>query len=115
MLFKIKGNGAQVFYKPHPSEINSYGINSLVDNVSNCDNLDVFIGFSSSLLKDMSSRHKLSIQVASAKVIADNFEFNGYCLSIDDGEGLPKKIMDILNGEIKVPCISDKSLMSLLK
>jgi hypothetical protein len=108
-------NGVEVFYKPHPSEVNSYGITSMVKKISNCQNLDIFIGFSSSLLKDMASQRKLAIQVLSSEVIADNFELNGYCLSLNNDGKLNERIMDILINGAEVPFISNKSLSLLIK
>jgi hypothetical protein len=102
------------FYKPHPSEINSYGISSLVEITASVESQDVFIGFTSSLLKDMATKHKLAIQIQSQQVPADNFEVNGYCLSIDEDLKLSQRIKDILSNGTWSPCIKNNSLESLL-
>lgn len=104
----------KLFYKPHPSEVDSYGITSLVEKTTSIENLDVFIGFTTSLLKDMATKHKLAIQILSKEVPADSFNLNGYCLSMDNDHKLSKNIKDVISSGIWVPCIENNSLEILL-
>jgi hypothetical protein len=107
-------NQFKFFYKTHPSEINSYGINEFVMNAPSIELMDVFIGFSSTLLKEMASQKKMAIQILFDRFDVGNFEKYGYCLSLRDDENLPNAVRDILLFGSDIPYISSRSLESLL-
>lgn len=107
-------NELNFFYKPHPAEVNDYGITNLVKKISKLENMDVFIGCSSTLLKDMASNKKLVIQILSSSINADNFEKNGYCLSLDNDIDLVDRLSNILTSGSTMPYISNLPLENLL-
>lgn len=102
------------YYKTHPSEVNNYGINELAMNTSSMESMDVFIGFSSTLLKEMATQQKMAIQILFDEFDAGVFEKYGYCLSLRYDQNAYKAIRDILLGGADIPCISNKALELLL-
>ena len=111
-----KGREIEVCYKPHPSENQSYGIDVEMRRVSKRELMrpDVYIGFSSSLLRDVSAQGKLAIQIFDKKFNADNFFDNGYCLSVDNDVNLIASIAELISKEQEVPCVRERSLESFL-
>jgi hypothetical protein len=110
------GVGA-LWYKPHPSEERMFGIDKKLRILpkNNINVPDVYIGFSSSLLKDVSSRGKLAIQVLDAKTMADSFQDNGYCMSVANDDDLVDNVLDILQSDQTPPCIQEQELDCLLE
>lgn len=102
------------YYKPHPAEIKNYGITGLVKRTSNVDNIDIFLGFTSTLLKDMASKGKLSIQILSKDISSDSFQENGYCLTLENDEFLEGNLKNIFLNGSSVPNIVNNSLDQLL-
>ncbi len=110
------GVGA-LWYKPHPSEERMFGIDKKLRILpkNNIHVPDVYFGFSSSLLKDVSSRGKLAIQVLDAKTMADSFQDNGYCMSVANDDDLVDNVLDILQSDQTPPCIQEQELDCLLE
>lgn len=110
------GVGAS-WYKPHPSEERMFGIDDKLRILpkNNINVPDVYIGFSSSFLKDVSSRGKLAIQILEPKTNADCFQNNGYCLSVANDEDLVDNVLRILQSDQTPPCIHEQKLDSLLE
>lgn len=104
------------FYKPHPSEQNFFGIDRQLPMLKNKDvnSPDVYIGFSSSFLKDMSSRGKLAIQIFEEQLKADNFSLNGYCVTIPNDRNLIEALFFTMKNRQIVPCIRERRLEDLL-
>jgi len=112
--YLINNTNFKCFYKPHPSEVASYGIAELIPITFNVEQMDVFIGFTSSLLKDISTKNKMAIQILDDKIPCDNFYENGYCLSVNNCADLVDKIMEVLGGVVNVPCITNIKLDELI-
>ena len=110
------GIGA-LWYKPHPSEARMFGIDKKLRILpkNNIIEPDVYIGFSSSLLKDVSSRGKLAIQILEPKTKADCFQNNGYCLSVANDDNLVDNLLGILQSDQAPPCIQEQQLDGLLE
>ena len=111
--FKIQAN---FFYKKHPSEINSLGIGGDVKIAYKEDlgDMNIFIGYGSSLLKEMCSKGKLAIQIMDPKMCYENFEKMGYCISIPFDDNLNNWLHKIFTSECRVPCILDGSIDDLI-
>lgn len=114
-LSKTANKDYKFFYKKHPSEINTYGIEGNISITREISNMDVFIGYSSSLLKDMSSQGKLSIQVLmDTEFRIDNFQKNGYCISMPLNKSLAENIQSYLKSSGEIPCIRNNSIENLI-
>jgi hypothetical protein len=114
----LRGMGFNsMWYKPHPSESNMFGIDKYVSILSNRDigTPDVFIGFSSSLLRDVSSRGRLAIQILDSDTKADNFQNNGYCLTVVKNKNITHDLKNIILCDQVSPFIRDRALEALLK
>lgn len=117
IIFELKSKGInKLFYKTHPSEIDSLDMFDFTSRLSdkNIAFVDVYIGFSSTLLKEMSSKGKLCIQILDRKTFAINFEESGYCLSIHNDMNAPKVIFNILSSDCVVPHIESVALDEIL-
>lgn len=114
-FLKSQGFG-ELYYKPHPSEEMLLDIASHAKLLGPTDVAlpDAYIGFTSTLLKEMSSRGKLVIQVWEKETRADNFEVLGYCLSISNDERLLTSLVAKLRVRQCVPCIRGAQLDELL-
>lgn len=100
------------YYKPHPSEMMLLNITNHAKLLKPEDvNIpDVYIGFSSTLLKEMSSRGKLAIQILDKKTKANNFQELGYCISIANAENLLDNLIENIHSQRMVPCIRSMEL-----
>lgn len=104
------------YYKPHPSEkmfLNIFDYAKLL-KVDSIDVPDVYMGFSSTLLKDVSSRKKLAIQILDRGTGADNFQELGYCQSITNDDDLLEGIMNMVRVQRMVPFINNRKLDEVL-
>lgn len=103
-------------YKPHPSEKFFYGIDKEMPLLSqkNIDEPHVYIGFSSSLLRDMAAQGKLSIQIVDSRFNSDIFSENGYCISFHNDRNLVDSILDAVRLPKNVPCIAEARLEDIL-
>jgi hypothetical protein len=113
----LKSHGYEDFcYKPHPSETMLNNIDKSMDILQsrNSHAPDVYFGFSSTLLKEMSSQSKLAIQFLDEKTRAENFQSLGYCLTIENDANLYNKILDILFSPQEVPFIRNSDLESVV-
>lgn len=114
----LPGSGKYIFYyKRHPSEKNSFNIENVTTNLKNKykDNADIYIGFTSSLLRDVSSRGKLAIQIFDPKTIADDFSECGYCLTVRNSDDCVTDIYNIISNKQLVPFIEERKLDNLLE
>ncbi|MBL8429933.1 MAG: hypothetical protein JNJ95_08615 [Dechloromonas sp.] len=111
-LFGIK----DVFYKPHPSEKQFLGIFDVMKKLSSDATHipDVYIGFSSSLLRDMASKGKLAIQVHDQSAGIDNFQSRGYCISFDKNSDFINQILLSVAHAQEVPCVRERALEEFL-
>jgi hypothetical protein len=75
---------------------------------------DVYVGFTSTLLKEMSSRGKLVIQIWDKETRADNFEALGYCRSIPNEAGLLSCLLVMLQEPQSMPRVRSASLEEAL-
>lgn len=63
--------------------------------------MDVFIGYSSSLLKYISSQGNLSIQV----FMETGFKNSRHCISMPLNDSLAENMHSYLNSSVEIPCI----------
>lgn len=113
----LRRNGwNSIWYKPHPSEVAMFGIDAEMQLLKpkHIGVPDVFIGFSSSLLKDVSARGKLAIQILDERTQADNFQSNGYCLTVNNDGTLIDSIIQFIGSDRMVPCVRDRALEDIL-
>lgn len=105
-----------IFYKPHPSEEQFYGVLDVMKRLaSDATHIpDVYIGFSSSLLRDMASKGKLAIQVYDQNVGGDNFQSRGYCLAFDKNSDCINQILLSMASTQEVPCVRERDLEDFL-
>ena len=118
IINKLRERGVKLFfYKPHPSEENFFGIDEKIPKLKrkDIDKPDVYIGFSSSFLKDMSSRGKLAIQILENQTKADDFFKSGYCMSIPNDQNLIASLIIAINRKQAVPCIRERCLEELFR
>ncbi len=104
------------FYKPHPSEemfLNIFDYAKLL-KMESIDVPDVYVGFASTFLKDMSSRKKLAIQIWDKETGADNFQALGYCQSIVNGDDLLEDILKLIQVQRMIPFIVNAKLDEVL-
>ncbi len=109
----LKGHGfGELYYKPHPSEEMLLDIASHAKLLEphDVDMPDVYIGFASTLLKEMSSRGKLVIQIWERETHAENFEEFGYCLTIENDNDLLGGLLVKLQERQGVPFIRNAKL-----
>jgi hypothetical protein len=99
----------QFYYKKHPSEKLETRCYKIISN-QDLDKMDVFIGFNSTLLKDMSSRKKLSIQIFDKSFRCPNYQISNYSLAVKNGFGMFKDIEKLLKGPTVVPYILNKDI-----
>lgn len=114
----LRGFGYEnFFYKSHPSETDLMGISKYASLIQKQNNgqMDVFIGFSSSLLRDMSSKGKLGIQILDPITKAENFQDLGYCLSINNGDEMLEGLLRMLTSPSDTPFIYEPELSAILK
>lgn len=112
----VQDENISIYYKPHPSEQLFYGIDKEMRLLSReqIDEPDVYIGFSSSFLRDMATRGKLAIQIFDSRFNVDRFSENGYCMSLDNDEDLIGTIIETVQKSQTVPCIFETSVDQLL-
>lgn len=105
-----------LFYKPHPSEQMLLDIMDYVSPLKpkNIDVPDVYIGFASTFLKEMSSKGKLVIQIFDEGTQAENFQALGYCLSLPNDDRLPMALGELLSSRQQVPFIKNAELSQIL-
>jgi hypothetical protein len=113
----LKSRGyVELYYKPHPSEEMMLDIESharlLKPAAVNMP--DVYVGFASTLLKEMSSCGKLVIQIWDAEIRAENFEALGYCLSIPNEARLMDRLLAFLQEPKSMPWVRNMSLEEVL-
>lgn len=111
-----KSGRYEFFYKKHPSESGSLGFEIDVNILDKRDLglPDVYIGFSSSLLKDVSSIRKLAIQIIDLKISTADFSKSGYCISVANDSGMISSIEYLIGNDIQVPCVEERLLDNLL-
>lgn len=112
-----KNNYYNFFYKPHPSEKVSLEIKSnfeIINSITNT-NIDVFIGFNSTLLKDTSSIGKPSIQILENNISAVNYEEYSYCKTFSFKDNFYRLISEILKNGGSFPQIKTISLEEAFK
>jgi hypothetical protein len=117
VAYALRKNGLNsIWYKPHPSEVEMFGIDGEMRLLQqkHIELPDVFIGFSSSLLRDVSARGKLAIQILDERTQADNFQSNGYCLTVNNDLTLIDSILEIIGSDRLVPFVRDRALEDLL-
>lgn len=110
-FLKDKGYG-EFYYKPHPSEelLLDMASHAKLLKQADADMPDVYVGFTSTLLKEMSSRGKLVIQIWEKETRADNFEALGYCLSIKNDDGMLGSLWSRLRERQYVPFVKEGAL-----
>lgn len=117
IVSKLQSSGSfNFYYKPHPSEENFMGVNRRLKFISRhgLNNIDVFLGFSSTLLKEQSSAGKLCIQILDVLTRADDFQSQGYCLSLENNQYLLELLTNLLREPQRVPYINNRSLDELI-
>jgi hypothetical protein len=110
-------NSCKVFYKPHPSETISHSIRNSFNLISSLDNinLDFFIGFASTLMQEMSSLGKPSVQIFDQNVSGINYEDFGYCKTFLNENGLEKMISECIQYGGKFPYIEYTDLYEFFR
>lgn len=117
ILTFLKSQGYHDFYyKPHPSEVLLLDVDSHAKllKAADVDVPDVYVGFASTLLKEMSSRGKLVIQILEKETKANDFEELGYCVSIKNDEHLLVELLNKIRVQQAVPCIRNVELQQVL-
>lgn len=114
-FLEIKGY-RKLYYKPHPSEEMLMGISNHAELLKPADvnKPDIYVGFASTFLKEMSSRGKLVIQIWDGETGAENFEALGYCLSLKNDNNLLSALLAMLQARQEVPFICNVKLDELL-
>ncbi len=105
------------FYKPHPSEEMFLDIMKFASplKAKDTDLPDVYIGFSSTFLKEMSSKGKLVVQILDARTQSENFQQMGYCLSLPNDDRLIYALCELLSSRQQVPFIKNAELSLILR
>ena len=105
------------FYKPHPSEKMLLDIMNFASPLKSKDTdlPDVYIGFSSTFLREMSSKGKLVIQILDARTQSEDFQQMGYCLSLPNDDQLSYALGELLNSRQQVPFIKNAELSLILR
>ena len=75
---------------------------------------DVYFGFGSTLLKEMSSKNKMAIQILDPVTGADNFQELGYCLTFINYSDMFEALPLLLCSKNLLPKIVDSDLTELL-
>jgi hypothetical protein len=113
----LKGHGYHNFYyKTHPSEQMLLDIESFTNILKPIDFglPDVYFGFGSTLLKEMSSKNKMAIQILDPVTGADNFQELGYCLTFINYSDMFEALPLLLCSKNLLPKIVDSDLTELL-
>jgi hypothetical protein len=113
----LKARGySELYYKPHPSEemLLNIASHSRLLKPADVDMPDVYVGFTSTLLKEMSCRGKLVIQIWEKETCADNYEMLGYCLSITNDDGMLDGLLSRLRERQDVPFVRSAKLDEVL-
>lgn len=113
----LKSRGfVELYYKPHPSEEMMMDIESHAKLLKPAalEMPDVYVGFTSTLLKEMSSRGKLAIQIWDAQTCAENFEALGYCLSVPNQASLMVRLLAMLQAPKCIPRVRNTSLEEVM-
>jgi hypothetical protein len=105
-----------IYYKPHPSEQMFFDIMKFTSplKAKDIDIPDVYIGFSSTFLKEMCSKGKLVIQILDDRTRSEDFEKFGYCLSRPNDDHLPEVLCNLFQSSQQVPFIKDAELSEVL-
>lgn len=112
-----KENSCKIFYKPHPSETissstrNSFNVIPSLERI----NIDFFIGFASTLIQEMSSLGKPSVQIFDRNVSGINYEDYGYCKTFLNEDGIEKIISECIQYGGTFPCIEQPDLYKSFK
>ena len=110
----LRKKGIAYFYKPHPSEKSTFYKEMPLLSRSNFERPDVYIGFASSMLREVTSLGKLSIQILDHRFAIDNYQENGYCISLNNDQYLIDSIIYIIANPHVVPYIREASLGEIL-
>lgn len=104
------------YYKPHPSEQEFGNVKEFCEFIGTgrLKEMNVFIGFSSTLLKEMSSLGMLALQIVDKTFECDDFEEMGYCLSIKRDELLGERIIEKIKNSQIVPMIENKNISEII-
>ena len=107
----------KLFYKMHPSETKMNKVLRLAKTLKKTeyDKIDVFFGVTSTLLMDLSSRHKCVIQLRSKFLDVDNYQDLGYCASVDIDNIKARGLLSTLEKIKKYPCLKEKSLSKVIE
>lgn len=116
LFLKEKGIDS-LYYKPHPSETYFGAIHKHAKFIRNKDLMDpdVYIGFTSTLLKEMSSKNRLGVQIVASEMPSDVFEELGYCLSIKHDDKLLENLIKTITSSQCVPQICNRNITEIIK
>lgn len=112
-----KEQSCKVFYKPHPSESISHSIKNSFNLISSVDdvNIDFFVGFNSTLLQDMSSAGKPSVQIFDKNIAGTNYEEFGYCKTFLNECGVEKRLAECIQYGGTFPNVVGPDLYSFFR
>ena len=107
----------KIYYKKHPSE---KLLDSIINKVSfinskNLNSIDIFFGVSSTLLFNLASKKKCTIQLYSRILKIDNYEKNSFCKTINIDIIKKKGFFNLFpeNG-LRIPYLKKKNLYTIL-
>ena len=106
----------KLFYKMHPSETKGNKVMRLAKIIQKADfnKIDIFFGVASTLLMELASLHKCSIQLCSKSLPLDNYQELGYCASIEINKIKKEGLLTILEENKIFPCLKEKSLSEIV-
>jgi len=113
-------HSCRVFYKPHPSETINKDIKESFNIISSNEykNLDFFIGSNSTLLMEMSSIGKPTVQILGESHLKEghlHFEEHGYCKSFFYGSDLNARLAECIRYGGVFPRIESPALYDVFK
>jgi hypothetical protein len=116
-ILKANKINVEFIYKKHPSERWFSPIKDFATTQSEIDiNLvDIFVGFNTTMLINVSSMHKCAIQLISNRIKQDNYQNFGFCLTYKLSD-INKKGLNVLSGrEFRIPCLSPNNLSKIIE
>ncbi|MDC0965261.1 hypothetical protein OAS07_02625 [Candidatus Thioglobus sp.] len=104
------------FYKMHPSETKGNKVMRLAKIIQKTDynKIDIFFGVASSLLMELASLQKCTIQLRSKSLPTDNYQELGYCATIEINKIKNEGLLNVLKENNTFPCLKEKGLSKII-
>jgi hypothetical protein len=108
-------NDLQIYYKPHPSEQDLFGIDKFIPQTDvDLDQIDLFIGFSSTLLWDMVINEKICVQIYSDEISDIDFNIEKICMTIPLDNLALQNLLLFIHNPIRKYKITKKDLSEVI-